>query len=239
FRSVLGGTVPVGGVEPDKNNFAPRLGVAWSLGSPGDGFLKYLIGENQSVIRMGIGMYYGAVIGDTALQQLSAPGYNGTNFFQFPASGTFADPFLPDPFPTYGGDQGTTPNPFAQSSFFVSAPLGQMSQPIDPNIKTPQTLQFNVTYERAFAQDYVFGLSYVGSRSHKLYVREAVNPALGTFLPESMRTQPIPTPTTANTNLRRLNDDIRLGLNMLTTAGNAKFDSMQVNFQKRYSDDGL
>ncbi len=238
--NVLGGTVPVGGVEPDKNNFAPRLGLAWSLGSYDNGFMKYLIGENQSVIRLGVGMYYGAVIGDTALQQLSAPGYNGTNFFQFPASGTLANPFLPDPFPTYGGDQGQVPNPFAQSSLFVSAPLGQMSQPIDPLIKTPQTLQFNVTYERAFARDYVVGLSYVGSRSHKLYVREQVNPALGTFLSDTLRTDPpVPAPTTANANSRRLNNDIPLGLTQLTTGGNAQFDSMQVNFQKRYSDDGL
>lgn len=237
--NVLGGTVPEGGVALDKNNFAPRLGLAWSLGSSDNSFLDRIIGKDQTVFRAGIGMYYGAVIGDTALQQLSAPGYNGTNFFQFPASGTLANPFAPDPFPVYGGDQGTVPNPFAQSSLFVSAPLSQMSQAIDPNIKTPETLQFNVTVERAFAKDYVVGLSYVGSRGHKLYVREQVNPALGTFLSSTLRPQVTPAPTTANANSRRLNDDIRLGLTSLTTGGNSKFDSFQANFQKRFSDDGL
>lgn len=237
--NVLGDTVPVGGVAIDKNNFAPRLGLAWSLGSSDNSFFSRIIGTDQTVIRAGIGMYYGAVIGDTALQQLSAPGYNGTNFFQFPASGTLADLFAPDPFPTWGGDQGQVPNPFAQSSFFVSAPLGQMSQPIDPNIRTPQVLQYNVTLERAFGSDYVLGLSYVGSRGHKLYTREQVNPALGTFLPDTLRPELTPAPTTANANSRRLNDDIRIGLVQLTTGGNSQYDAFQANFQKRFSDDGL
>ena len=41
--SVLGDTIPVGGVAPDKNNFAPRVGFAWSLGSSENGFLKRLM----------------------------------------------------------------------------------------------------------------------------------------------------------------------------------------------------
>lgn len=237
--NVLGGTVPVGGVATDKNNFAPRLGLAWSLGTSDNSLFTTVFGRDQTVIRAGIGMYYGAVIGDTALQQLSAPGYNGTNFFQFPASGTLADLFAPDPYPAWGGDQGQVPNPFAQSSFFVSAPLGQMSQPIDPNIKTPQTTQFNVTLERSFLRDYVFGVSYVGSRGRKLYIREQVNPAVGTFLPASWRPDGIPAPTTANANSRRLNADIPIGLTQLTTGGNSQYDALQANFQKRFSDDGL
>ena len=64
-----------------------------------------------------------------------------------------------------GGNQGQVPNPFAASSFNVTAPLGQMSQPIDPNIRTPYTMQYNVTLERGFARNYVVGLSYVGNRA--------------------------------------------------------------------------
>ena len=235
---VLGGTVPVGGIALDKNNFAPRVGFAYALNA-GKGFLNRIFGEDQTVIRGGIGMYYGAVIGDTALQQLSAPGFNGTNFFRFPASGTLADPFAPDPFPTYGGNQGSVPNPFAANQFTITAPLSQMSQPIDPNIETPETLQFNLTLERGFADDYVVGLSYVGNRGHKQYIREQINPSLGTFLPASLRPETTPAPTTANSNLRRLNDDIRLGLTQLTTGGNSQYDAFEANFQKRYSDDGL
>lgn len=235
---VLGGTVPRGGVELDKNNFAPRVGFAYSFDG-GPGFFRTVLGENQTVVRGGIGLFYGAVIGDTALQQLTAPGYNGTNFFQFPASGTLADPFAPDPFPAFGGNQGTVPNPFGQSQFLIGAPLGQFSQPIDPFIKTPEVMQFNLTLERGFAKDYVISLSYVGNRGHKLYIRENINPSLGTFLPASLRPEATPAPTTANANSRRLNDDIRIGLNLLTTGGNSQYDAFQTTLQKRFSDDGL
>jgi hypothetical protein len=235
---VLGGTVPRGGVEVDKNNFAPRVGFAYAF-TKAPGFLSRIVGENQTVIRGGFGLFYGAVIGDTALQQLSAPAFNGTNFFQFPASGTLADPFAPDPFPTFGGDQGQIVNPFGLSEFVLSAPLAQFSQPIDPNLKTPQVTQFNLTLERGFAKDYVVSLSYVGNRGRKLYVRENINPSLGTFLPSSLRSEPTPAPTTANANLRRLNDDVRIALNQLTTGGNSQFDSFQGMVQKRYGSDGL
>lgn len=235
---VLGGKVPVGGVAPDKNNFAPRVGFAYSFNSD-KGFLKTILGENQTVIRGAYGLYYGAVIGDTALQQLSAPGYSGTNFFQFPASGTLADPFAPDPFPTFGGDQGQVPNPFSFSEAVILFPLQQFSQPIDPLLKTPQVAQFNVTLERGFARDYVLGVSYVGNRGRKQYVREQINPALGTFLSRNLRPEAIPAPSTSNANSRRLNDDIRIGLTQLTTGGNSQYDALEVNFQKRFGNDGL
>lgn len=248
---VLGGTVPVGGVEPDKNNFAPRVGFAYSFSGGDGGFFNRVLGENQTVIRAGFGLYYGAIIGDTALQQLSAPGFNGTNAFFFPASGTLADPFAPDPFPNFNGNQGQITNPFTASQFAIQPVLRQFSQPIDPNIKTPQTTQFNVTLERGFARDYVIGLSYVGSRGKKLYIREQINPSLGTFgfagtlRPEGLGTLNttqfgiIPNVTTANANARRLNNDVQLGLTQLTSGGTSQYDSFQANFQKRFSDDGL
>ena len=235
---VLGGTVPRGGTSLDKNNFAPRLGLAYTLNS-GFGFLKPILGENQTVIRAGYGLFYGAIIGDTALQQLSAPGYNGTNFFQFPASGTLADPFAPDPYPNFGGNQGQVPNPFASSSVLISAPLSQFSQPIDPNIRTPQVQQFNVTLERGFWKDYVVSFSYVGNRGHKLYIREAINPALGTFFPKTLRPETTPAPTTGNANSRRLNADIPQALNQLTSGGDSQYDAFQTTLQKRLGNDGL
>ncbi len=236
--SALGGKVTKGGVALDKNNFAPRVGLAYSINSS-KGILKTIFGENKTVIRTGFGLYYGAIIGDTALQQLSAPGFNGTNFFRFPASGTLADVFAPDPFPVFGGLQPQVPNPFAANQFNIAAPLSQFSQPIDPNIKTPEVANFNFTVERGIGKDYVLGLSYTGSRGHKLYIREAINPALGTLFSSALRSEVTPAATTGNVNSRRLNDDIRIGLNQLTSGGNSQFDAFEANFQKRFSNDGI
>ncbi len=235
---VLGGTVPRGGVALDRNNWAPRVGFAYAF-NPRAGLVHRVFGENVTVLRGGFGLYYGAIIGDTALQQLTAPGYSGTNAFFFPASGTLADPFAPDPFPAFNGDQGQISNPFEFDTATIPFPLNQMSQPIDPRLRTPEVYQWNLTLERGFLDDYVLGLSYVGNRGRKLYVREQVNPALGTFLPASLRTEPIPTPSITNPNSRRLNDDIRVGLTMLTTGGNSQYDSFQANLQKRLGNNGL
>ena len=239
--SVLGGTVPAGGIEPDKNNFAPRLGFAWTPETSDTGFMRTLLGDNETVIRAGFGITYGAIIGDTALQQLTAPGYQGTNAFFFPGSGTLANPFAPDPFPDYGadgdvGNQGQIANPFlAGSNVIVRAPLSQFSRPIDPNIRTPYTYQYNFTIERAFKRNYVASVGYVGNRGRKLYALEQVNPSFGTFFPASALSRPIPVATTGNPNSRRLNDDIRLGISQMVASGNSAYDSLQAQVQRRLS----
>lgn len=247
----LGGTVPQGGVNKDKNNFAPRFGFAYSPKGE-TGFLNRLLGDQQSVIRGGFGVFYGAIIGDTALQQLTAPGYQGTNAFFTSLGGTLADPFGPDPFPLRNGVQPTIPNPFANASApFVGVSsvtrttaaitrLTQLSRAIDPHIRTPYTYQYNLTFERGFGNDYVASLSYVGSRGRKLYAIEELNPAYGTvFLPYPAS---IPaaqqfgaTNDAANINARRINTDYGLGISQQVAAGNSWYNSMQANVQRRFS----
>jgi Carboxypeptidase regulatory-like domain len=240
--SILGGTVSAGGVKKDWNNFAPRLGFSWSPKSSDGSFMHSILGSNQTVIRAGFGVTYGAIIGDTALQQLSAPGYQGTNAFFFPASGTLANPFLPDPYPLYGADgdvpnQGQLVNPFlsAGGPVIVSGPQAQFSRSIDPNIRTPYTYQFNLTVERAFMKNYVASIAYVGNRGKKLYALEQMNPSFGTFFPASAVGRTIPTATTGNVNNRRLNDDFRLGISQMVSAGNSAYDSLQAQVQRRLS----
>jgi hypothetical protein len=229
---VLGGTVPDGGIRKDFNNWAPRIGIAYSPAAE-DGWRRTLLGDRATVIRAGFGVYYGAIIGDTQLQQLSAPGFNGTNAFFFPGSGTTADPFAPDPFPGYQGNQGQLPNPFTRGAT-LAAPLDQFSRPIDPLIRTPFTYQYNLTIERGLGQDYVATISYVGQRGNKLYVTEELNPALGTFFPAPPG-RDIPAPTVDNTNDRRLYPDILVNLDQTTTKGNSFYNALQTQLQRRYA----
>lgn len=235
---VLGGTVPAGGIKRDRNNFAPRVGFAYTFGSSEGSFGRKLLGDRGTVLRGGFGVYYGAIIGDTALQQLSAPGFNGTNSFFFPASGTLANPFGPDPNPNFGDppNQGQITNPFAASAFFIRAPLTQFSQPVDPNIRTPYVYQYNLTLERGFGKDYVATVSYVGNRGKKLYARLQANPSLGTFFAAN---RTLPAATVSNSNSRRQNGDISIGLNQLVSQGRSYYDSFEAQIQKRLSGEGL
>ncbi|MGH9767861.1 MAG: carboxypeptidase regulatory-like domain-containing protein [Blastocatellia bacterium] len=241
----LGGTVPEGGVRKDWNNYAPRVGIAWTPSSSG-GFLSRLLGEpqkRQTVIRAGFGLYYGALIADTALQQQTAPGFSGTDAYFDLGTGTLANPFAPDPFPNYVADpsqptnQGQIPfNPLTQSSLIVTAPLANFSQPIDPFIRTPYTYQYNLTVERGFLTDYVLSLSYVGNRGYKQYAREQINAAYGTFIAfPAGRTRITPTTSGANTNARRANTDIQTDIVQLVSAARSWYDAFEVNLQRRHS----
>lgn len=237
---VLGGTVTPGGVAKDLNNFAPRFGIAYSPKVSG-GFLRTLLGESDTVVRAGFGVYYGAIVGNNVLQQLSAPGFNGTSSFFSPSSGTLANPFAPDPFPNYCLGANCTlnlpqiANPFEASTVNVFAPLSQFSRATDPNIRTPYTYQYNFTVERGFGKDFVANVAYVGSRGVKLYALEQVNPALGTFFAvPAGRT--IPAVSSTNANSRRNNPDIALGVSQAITAGNSYYNSLQAGLQKRLSD---
>lgn len=127
----LGGVVPDGGVNRDLNNFAPRFGFAYSPKVKEGSFLHSLMGDQQMVIRGGFGVFYGAVVGDTALQQLTAPGFQGTNAYSEEVGGTLANPFGPDPYPNYGNSVG--------NGFGVCTPASppgcgtDLTQPTIPN----------------------------------------------------------------------------------------------------------
>ena len=239
----LGGKIPQGGAQRDLNNFAPRLGFAYSP-KTSMSLTRALFGTNrEGVLRGGIGVYYGAVIGDTFLQQLNAPGFNGTNAFFGNggialSSGTLADPFAADPFPTFRGvttaplNVPPVPNPFAQSQLTVGSPVASFPGfVIDPRIRTPYTYQYNLTYERGFWKNYVGSLSYVGNRGRKLYGLREVNPALGTFFPARAGD---PVATISNYASRRLNKDLS-SVDFLVSDGNSWYNALQADLQRRYS----
>jgi hypothetical protein len=81
------GTMPRGGYDADKNNFAPRVGLAWTLGNDGN-----------TVIRTGYGIYY-----DTSALAPGEALYFNKPFFDFNLF--FPLPGLPltlsDPFPSF------------------------------------------------------------------------------------------------------------------------------------------
>jgi hypothetical protein len=232
----LGGTVPAGGTSSDKNNWAPRIGIAWAP-QASSGFLQRLFGTNQTVVRLGYGMYYGAIIGDSVLQQNGANGFSSVvtqNFTQ--GAGTTANPFGPDPFPNYGGNGTPIVNPLTAPRT-VAAPLAAFpSFAPEPNLRTPYVHQYNLTIERSFATDYVLSLSYVGSRGRELYATREVNPGLGTYFPfPAGRTAPAGGVTNGNVNLRRLNDDIRVSIPLVISDARSWYDAFQAQVQKRYS----
>ena len=78
------GNAPRGGFEGDKNNFAPRLGLAWSKGG--------------TVVRTGYGIYFDqSALAPGEGLYFSPPYFNLKFYFSYPPLVTL---FLQDPFPT-------------------------------------------------------------------------------------------------------------------------------------------
>jgi hypothetical protein len=137
--------VPRGGYEADKNNFAPRVGLAWTLGSRGD-----------TVLRAGYGVYF-----DQSSLAPSEGLYFNSPFFDFNLFFTIQGLFtltLDDPFPSF------FPIPLPKSAFGFQRDL-----------RTPYLQHWNVSVQHELGRSRVVELAYVGSKGTKLITARDIN----------------------------------------------------------------
>ena len=85
--------VPRGGYEADKNNFAPRIGIAWTVGD-----------DEKTVVRAGYGIYYDqSALAPTEAIYFNSPYFDNNLFFSIPGLPlTLSNPFpafFPVPLP--------------------------------------------------------------------------------------------------------------------------------------------
>jgi hypothetical protein len=132
--------------ETNYNNFAPRLGIAYTLDRDG-GF----------VIRGGFGIFYDLATGQATRGYTSFP-FNAstvqTRAAFIPGSAALNAALQPPVF-------NTNP-PYQRSEFYV----------YDQNIEQPSTLQFNVAVEKSLGERQTISVSYVGSRGRRLLLTE-------------------------------------------------------------------
>ena len=182
---------------PDRKNFGPRIGFAWSPG-----------GSSKMSIRGGIGIFYDVLKGEDNLQFNGAPPFYSEPFVGFPClpSSLNADcpspsntpynsalpfysapwqnstsPFAANPFPSGPANPSTAFNTCASSGYicpyynFLPAAGGSVYL-VDPHIRTPYTYQYNLSFQREITNNITFELNYVGSSSKGLTSLEDVNP---------------------------------------------------------------
>jgi hypothetical protein len=146
-------------VVPYNKNFGPALGVAWSP-SPRSDRLGRIIGAGKTVWRAGYQISYDAFF--TAMLNFIMG--DSPNTVQMIASGV-------------GAGRGT-------ANWFSHLPLGAAPPDIlngqtavfDKNIRNPYTERWSLGLQRAFSNHILFDLAYVGSESHRLFIRDDVNP---------------------------------------------------------------
>lgn len=166
-----------------RNNFAPRIGVAWSP-APSDGgpLQRFLGNAGSSSIRLGYGLFYTAYEGLSAGIMSANPPYGYTytsaapplfeNPFTVASTGADAGQRFPLQKVAYGASRNhpNTTVDWTQFEPLVGIPA------IDPKDVTPYAEHWMASFERQFGAT-LATLSYVGASAHHLLVLEEVNPA--------------------------------------------------------------
>jgi hypothetical protein len=142
--------------QPDRNNFAPRLGFAYTPKWGG-----WLLGHGATVIRGGYGVYYDGLftnIPDNTAA--SVPNANGGSII--------------------GGAGRGQANALEQLGTIVPAadPMAIIDT-MSNRLRNPYTQQWNLNVQRELPGKLVLTTAYVGSRGLKLFANQDYNGAIG------------------------------------------------------------
>jgi hypothetical protein len=144
-------------VQPDRNNFGPRLGFAYT-----PKFWRNVIGEDKTVIRGGWGIFYDAfftnISNNTAGDSPNATGMSIT-------AGSYPGRGLSDPL-TVLANATAAPNP----------KTSVMS--VDTNLRNPLIHQWNLNLQRELPSHLKTEIAYVGTRGERVWVNEQLNPRI-------------------------------------------------------------
>jgi hypothetical protein len=147
----------------DRNNFAPRIGLAWDV-----------IGNGRLAVRGGYALLYDNPDSQFGAAFLAAPPFNLT---QNVTSTRYADPWA-----------SSTIHPFAQPFPFQPRKPGEHFDfttvaPLtlgvyDPSFATPYTQQWSLQIQRQLRQNWLLEAGYVGSSGVKLLAQHQINPGI-------------------------------------------------------------
>ena len=208
------GRVPRGGYPADKNNIAPRLGLAYSPKFT-KGFLHTLFGERKTAIRMGWGVFFDqpwggnvsrfqSVLPFSVIQALSASQIAN-------AGGTFANPF--------GSLSNLWPLDLAERTF-TATPLLTV---YDPTYRTAYTYQYNLTIQRELPGSLLLNLAYIGSNGFKADRERELN--LGVVGPGA---------TVSNLQSRRRYPGFA-SIGSHESTGRSHYDAFQASVRRRFT----
>jgi hypothetical protein len=146
-------------VETDRNNFGPRLGIAYT-----PHVLQGLFGNGKTVFRAGFGTFYDVLFSNIlANNAASTPNVTGGTVI---GSVTAATPRGVSDFSTVVPSITPALSPFDSVSTVAS------------DLRNPETLQWNVNVERSLPGNLIATVAYVGTRGEHLYLNHELNPGV-------------------------------------------------------------
>ena len=209
-------------VETDKNDFAPRIGIAYR---PFD--------SERTVIRAGYGLFY------TDTSQFFHWLYYGplragtftpaTSNFLMPST-TFTDPFPTSSLTPPGGSGISIGFPAnVNPTIFNGQPVISISGL--GSYKTPQSHQWSVGVQHEIFRNMVVDVSYKGSKTKNLPVQWFFNQPTFSNTPACLSCVDQTNPW-----VRRPYDNFSITSNIVESALEAEYNALTVEFEKRFSD---
>src|SRR2546428_458341 len=167
---------------PERNRFAPRVGLAYSPSQENGLLGKIIGGPGKTSIRAGFGLFYSVIQGNTiAIDEpqppyglsytSSAPPLFATPFVNAADGATHVQPF-PLKFPRLDATV-TNPNPTIDFSPFL--PQAGMTAP-RPSNTYPYNENYFFSIERQLGADTLLSVSYAGWQGHHLLLIYSPNP---------------------------------------------------------------
>ena len=221
FSSLFGlsATATPGLVKPDKNNFAPRIGLAYSI-------------TPKLVMRAGFGIFYGGE--ENGPYSNPSPGFSPPFFttqeFNSPCGLSSANPALTSSgancaIPGLTNLPGQIPGSGGISSQgFPATSLTDPNTPqlfqLDKNLVTPYMEQWQWSFQYQLPSNTILEAAYAGSRGQKLYLYLNGNQAT-----------PNPDPTVPYAD-RRPDPLIDSAIPWVRSAGRSNYNSLQVRAEK-------
>lgn len=208
-------------IERDDNNLAPRIGFAWSP-------------DGRWVLRGGYGIYYNPTVFNIALVA-----WQGGRVSPFVARvATFSGGTFPNP-PFTTADVTTTLEPFfgcQLPSFFAEFTSDvdcTTADTVNKNLVNPRVQNFSLSLQRQMGRDFLFEVSYVGSRGDDLFQRVDRNPRGGWELVDGFNCLPVVSLVTPCLLPRR--DNTRGAITEVNNGGRSRYHALQVSATHRYT----
>ncbi|HWX41025.1 MAG TPA: carboxypeptidase regulatory-like domain-containing protein [Blastocatellia bacterium] len=163
-------TVPK--IPTDSNNFAPRIGFAYT-----PRFWKKLLGEDATVIRGGYSIAYDPAFYNILLNVSTSTPMVFNNILPNPAPPTAAIFPVPDNNPF-----GPAVRAFATSHNIVAVntydPRALAQTIVDPNFRSPYAEQWSLGIQRQLNRANVFEVRYLGTHGVGLFQQQITNPQI-------------------------------------------------------------
>jgi hypothetical protein len=167
---------------PQKNRFAPRLGIAYSPSAASGLLGKIIGGPGKTSIRAGYGIFYSVIQGNSIAIDEPQPPYGLS--YTSPGPPLFATPFISaasgtqhvQPFPlTFPPLNASINHPNPNIDFSAYIPQAGMTAPFQGNTY-PYNENYFLSLERQLGANTLVSLAYVGSQAHHLILVYSANP---------------------------------------------------------------